>query len=316
MKILSLSEFIPAEICDTVRFNSYTGKRNISHYCGYASDYISQVLEDKTIDGAIYPRSCDSTRIISSYLSSADKFRYQLVVPVRSDEYAVDYFAEQLRDLRNAVENHYSVELGSVETRTNLLNERKHILATQYDRLEEISYKGYIDVIHNDLKRDLVGNSFTELKNIDVKKNKFSHRVYLVGSYLSNTNIAEIIESNGLGIVGDNLPESGRVKGNIVENTTADIFRAISSNILSRRMSPTQNNFEKILSTDIEEIKKLQIEAVIFISQKYCEPYDYLYSVYKKRLDELHIPSLHLSLLNSEDESRVALQVEAFADMI
>ena len=81
MKILSMSGLIPEHICDTVRFTQYTGDRNISHYCGYASDFISQVIQDDTIDGAVFPKSCDSTRILLSYLSDTEKFIHQINVP-------------------------------------------------------------------------------------------------------------------------------------------------------------------------------------------------------------------------------------------
>ena len=70
MRILSLSGFVPEQICDVVRFTQYEGDYKISHYCGYVSDYISQVLNDASIDGAVFPKSCDSSRVISSYLSN------------------------------------------------------------------------------------------------------------------------------------------------------------------------------------------------------------------------------------------------------
>lgn len=81
MKILAMSGFVPEEICDTMRFTQYSGNRNISHYCGYASDFIDQALQDSNVDGVVFPKTCDSTRIIKSYLEEAKKFVYQLNVP-------------------------------------------------------------------------------------------------------------------------------------------------------------------------------------------------------------------------------------------
>ena len=63
-------------------------------------------------------------------------------------------------------------------------------------------------------------------------------------------------------------------------------------------------------------IKSRDIKGVIFVTQKYCEPYDYLYSVYKKMLDVNNIPSLKISLTNSRDEKNAGLLLETFADMI
>ena len=44
MKLLAISGFVPEQICDVVRFTQYGGERNIAHYCGYASDFVSQAV--------------------------------------------------------------------------------------------------------------------------------------------------------------------------------------------------------------------------------------------------------------------------------
>ena len=49
MRILALSGFIPEQICDVVRFTGYEGEYNIAQYCGYAADYISQVINDDNL---------------------------------------------------------------------------------------------------------------------------------------------------------------------------------------------------------------------------------------------------------------------------
>ena len=82
MSILALSGHIPEYIGDIIRFTNYSGDRNIAQYCGYASDFISQVINDDSIDGAVYPRSCDSARIIGSYLEKSGKrfFQFNLLL--------------------------------------------------------------------------------------------------------------------------------------------------------------------------------------------------------------------------------------------
>ena len=68
MRILSLSTLIPEQICDTERFFGYKGKQRISHYCEYAAEFITRVLEDDEIDGAVFPRTCDSSRTLKNYI--------------------------------------------------------------------------------------------------------------------------------------------------------------------------------------------------------------------------------------------------------
>ena len=78
----------------------------------------------------------------------------------------------------------------------------------------------------------------------------------------------------------------------------------------------TKNELKNIIEKDIKEIESKNVNGVIFIIQKYCEPYDYLFSVYIKVLHEMNIPVLKLILADSEDNRKVQLQLEAFADAI
>lgn len=124
MRILALSGFVPEHICDVVRFTGFDGEYNIAQYCGYAADYISQVIKDDSIDGAVFPKSCDSSRIIGSYLSETNKFIYQINIPARQDDLAIRYFAEILKSYTKALKEHYKVSLttDSIERRIELIN--------------------------------------------------------------------------------------------------------------------------------------------------------------------------------------------------
>lgn len=313
MRLLAMSGFVPEQICDVVRFTGCKGERNISYYCGYANDYLTQVLNDPAIDGAVFPRSCDSTRIIKNYLANMDKFIYQITVPACGDEPAIEFLAKEIERYKIAVEDFFQEELNDIPARIHAMNKRNADITDYYKSLEDYSYGDYLRWIHGQMEQPLMEQSETaELSG----KGDIRKRVYLVGSFLTNEHIADLIEENGLGIVGDNLPESGRLVGSYTDENESDIYKAISSDILSRRLSPTQDNFQSIIQRDLQEIRNLKADAVIFLIQKYCEPYDYLYSAYKKELDRRCIPSLKMSLISSMDEKKAALSVEAFAEMI
>ena len=82
------------------------------------------------------------------------------------------------------------------------------------------------------------------------------------------------------------------------------------------RHSPTQNSFRGLISRDISEIEEKNVNGVIFVIQKYCEPYEYLYPVYKKELDKRGISSVKISPDHSEDCAKAVLLLEAFADKL
>ncbi len=313
MKLLAMSGFVPEQICDIIRFTQYTGERNISHYCGYASDYISQVIHDNEIAGAVYPRSCDSSRIISSYLGITGKFLYQIRVPVRQDGMAIDYFADIIKDYKEKIEKHFDIIIQDIEERTELVNQRNKELQEIYENIEAISYVKFLREIHKMLQTPL------KKQQISLPPKRETHidkRIFVVGSFMSNLDVAEMLEETGLAVVGDNLTESSRLFMAPPVLLTGNIYHNIAKNILQRRLSPTQDNFKKIIENDMKIIEEKKADGVIFITQKYCEPYDYLYAVYKKALDEKNIPNTKISLFNTEDLGKARLTIESFADIL
>lgn len=314
MKILAMSGFIPEQICDTIRFRGYAGDKNIAHYCSYASDFISQAIQDNSIGGVVFPRTCDSSRIMKSYLGNLDKFIYQVSIPSRQDELAVEFLGKEIENYKKAIEIYYGVKIDDIEQRIDMLNKRNKAIYQGYQDLERISYSEYIKYIHNMLNMPLKEQKFEN--HLASKSQSMGKRVYIVGSFLTNEELVEIMEESGLNVVGDNLPESGRLAYSPAINSNGHIYENIARSILNTRLSPSQNNFSQLLQFDLNEIENKKVQGVIFITQKYCEPYDYLYSVYKNALNAKGIPLLKVSLADSAELRNAKLSIEAFADMI
>jgi benzoyl-CoA reductase/2-hydroxyglutaryl-CoA dehydratase subunit BcrC/BadD/HgdB len=312
LKILSLSGFVPEQITDTVRFTQYSGNRRIPHFCGYAADYISQVLDDRSIDGAVFPRSCDSCRTLPDYLSDSGKFTYQLNIPPRRDDAAVLFLASRIKDYKEAVERHYGVEISDIAERTNTINKRNSKIADIYNNIADISYSGYLRMIQDMLKKPLS----EEVSAVPENAGNTGKAVYIIGSFMSNINVIDTIENAGLNILGDNLTESKRLFSAPNVDTKDDVFFNIARSILHNKPSPSQSDFTAILKADLDEIKHKGIDGVLFITQKYCEPYDYLFSCYKKMLDENSIPVLRLVLSDTTDNTRFNMAIESFADIL
>lgn len=312
MNILSLSGFIPEQICDTTRFFSYAGRQNISHYCGYAADFISRVLDDPGIDGCVFPRTCDSSRTLESWLADSGKFVYRMHIPARRDGSAVEYLTENIRQYKAAVERHYGITLNDIPKRAQLVNERNRGIARLYDTLPDISYRAYIDLLQSMLRRPLSEQSVPD----NLPAGCGGRPVYLLGSTLCAPKLVSAIEGAGMKIVGDRLTESKRLFSAPPVSTEGDIFENIAASMLHNPASPTHDDFGSILNEDMEEIRRKGVRGVIFITQKYCEPYDYLFSVYKRMLDELSIPALHLTLTNSTDSRCFDTAVESFVDLL
>lgn len=314
MKILSLSGFVPEQICDTVRFFGHEGKQRISHYCRYASDFISQILEDPAIDGAVFPRTCDSSRTIASYLEGCGKFTYSLPIPARRGSSAVSYLADSIRRYKTAVERHYGIKFTDIPERTELINKRNKALVELYDHLLGLRYSAYLDMLHELLQKPLREQQIPA--GLPSCPHPDGPKVFMVGSTQTGSGIIRQIEAAGLHIVGDRLPESHRLSSAPDVPLEGDLFENIALSMLSSMPSPSQDDFSRILAEDKEELLRKQVQGVIFITQKYCEPYDYLFPAYRKMLDGLGIRSLRVTVTGSQGEKEMSLAIGTFADML
>ena len=313
MKILSMSGFVPEQIADTVRFTGFDGSERLSHYCGYAADFISQVREDDAIDGAVFPKSCDSSRSIGSYIDDTGKFIYSMPVPAVKNEGAVAYFAEIIKDYKSKIEQHFGVSISEedIKARDAVISGRNAQIASAYAKLDGLSYASYIREVHASL------SSPYEFNESRINSGNDGKPVFLIGSFLAGVELADSIEKAGLKVVADNMPESGRLASRAgFESSESDIYMKIASEILCTRPSPTQDLFDETIKSDIAELRGKGCKGVIFATQKYCEPYDYLFSVYKKALDDQGIPVLQVQMADSTDGSGKAAVLEAFADII
>ena len=113
---------------------------------------------------------------------------------------AIRYFAEILKNYSKALKEHYKVSLTteSIERRIELINKRNAWIKAAYDRLDRISYYEYLSKIHQLLSEPLEIQAeeieFVETETTDKK-------VYVVGSFLANVEIAETIERLGMKVV-------------------------------------------------------------------------------------------------------------------
>ena len=312
MKILSMSGFVPEAICDTVRFNGFKGDAGFSHYCTYASDYISQVLSDDTIDGAVFPKTCDSSRSTSSYIGESGKFVYPFDVPVVRSYDAISYYAYVIRDYKTAVEAHYGISISEDEIydRFRMVEARNASINSLYESLADgLSYSSYLNAIHENFTKPLAE------QKIETSGQSAGIPVFLLGSYMTNAGIVDSAEKNGLRITGDDLPESNRIAKRAFP-VVEDIYQLVALQVLSSRTSPTQNSYSDRIKETMEEIGKKGCRGVLVVTQKYCEPYDYYYSVLKKALDDAGIPSLKLELDGSLDQNLHEAELGAFASML
>ncbi len=226
---------------------------------------------------------------------------------------AAKYLAAELKDYKSAVENHFGVRLDDIRERSAVINDRNASIAQLYNDLSGISYAAYLGFLHEMLQRPLAEQQVPALLP---RKEAAGPAVFLIGSTLPNVHIAESIERAGLRILGDRLPESKRLFSAPPVSLDGDIYENIAASMIGTAPSPTQDDFKTILRQDLAEIQAKSIAGAIFVTQTYCEPYDFLYKVYRDALNSLDIPILRIRLADSTDSRLSQAALEAFAETL
>jgi benzoyl-CoA reductase/2-hydroxyglutaryl-CoA dehydratase subunit BcrC/BadD/HgdB len=299
MKLISFSNFIPEQIADTVRFVTHQGNFRQANYCKYVQDFISCIAEDTSVDGAVFPNSCDSARSALDYSAhslSTSKYLYQLKHPTVSGSEAVRYFSHSIEQYKESVESYFKTEISAhlIMERTDMLRKRGQYLYALYENIGNISYGEYITQINTLLSHPV--SEWEKYKPTDISPMPAQgrKRVYVVGPFLTNTAVLMQMERSGLKVAGDNLTNSKRLawKNYTCEKDT--LYADIAEHILATNLSPTIENFGVLLEKDLAEIKEKDVKGVVFLCQKFCEPYDYLYVLYRSHLERLGIGSIRV----------------------
>jgi benzoyl-CoA reductase/2-hydroxyglutaryl-CoA dehydratase subunit BcrC/BadD/HgdB len=318
-EILTLSNYIPEEVIDLQRFITYQGSVRINNFCTYVQNFMSRIIDDPGIHGAIIPNSCDSVRIARDYLAEySDKFLFQLKHPLHDDANAVSYLSSEIVRMKDAISRHFDLTIGedAIRDRMTEIDGRNRFLKRVYEHIEEISYHDYLRAVIGCLSARLADWK----KHLDMQFGPSGKgaRVYLVGPFFCDLGIVRAIEKFGLTIAGDYITNSQRLFSGVpAEPRPANIYMDIAGRILSRYPSPTLNNFKRMVSLVMEEIRTKNIRGVIFIHQMFCEPYEYVYPYLLKKIQECGIPVLKLQIENSSNNyGNIETKIETFSNVV
>lgn len=321
--ILCLSNYVPEEITDVIRFNVYEPVLRLESICTYAVNFVSQVIDDDSIDGAVIPNSCDSIRAARDMaLKRTQKFLHQIKHPLRfpADALTITYYSHEIKHYKNHYENHFNITITeeAIENRILLLTKKIAFLKKLYDELPGISYYSYLKAVNESLRTLLPG--WEKKLDIHYPLPGGNKRVYLIGPYLSDLSVIQTIEANNGSIVGDDLTNSKRYfscNGLMPTAKPQNIYETVALRNLAKYPSPTSNNFDYIIKKNLEEIKRKEVRGVIFVYQKFCEPHEYIYPLLKEMLEKEGIPSLKLQMENRNFQGDpLETRIAAFLDMI
>ncbi|MFX0000111.1 MAG: 2-hydroxyacyl-CoA dehydratase subunit D [Candidatus Hodarchaeota archaeon] len=299
-------------------------------HCVWAKNVLEQAMRglNPDIKGVITSHSCDCTnREFDIWVETVDcDFLFYLNVPLKRDKIALNFFLNDLKEMISQIEDKFKIKIHSKEISDaiKLNNQIRKLLkkiseyrnkmilkGSEFHELVKLSQTKDKEKVLNILKEKLI-----ELKNKGSFPEKKMKRILLTGSVIDDTDFLRFLEDKGFQVVTDDLCIGSRYFWNTIEEDK-DPIEAIAEYHLSKPLystkMPSYERFEflKFLA------EKYEVDGVINIAMKFCEPMLYDHPYMNKKFKELEIPYLFIEMLyNREQYKQLSTRFEAFAEMI
>jgi len=299
-------------------------------HCVWARNVLEQALRglDPEIEGVVTSHGCDCTnREFDIWLQSVKiKFLFFLNVPLKRDELSLKFFISDMKELISQMEETFSIEILSENITKAIIqtNKIRKILREISEYRNKSILKG--SEFHELVKKaqisdknevlTLLEGKISELKEKKPFTDKKLKRILLTGSIIDDTELLKFLEEQGFQIVIDDLCIGTRYFWNQIDENI-DPIQALGEYHFTKPIYSTKFPSFKRFDFIEELIGKYQVDGVINLTKKFCEPLLYSNPYFTKKCKELEIPYLFVEMEYSrESYKQLETRFEAFAEMI
>ncbi len=332
VELIRAAGFHPVRIKGTDRESCSANEVLCSNICPYIKAVVDQKIMGNLEDfkGMVFVNSCDGMRRLYDAWIKLDEgkktFNYILDIPKNTDDAAVYYYANLLKNLKEKLESYFTLKIhnddinNSIST-YNVVREKVWIFLQKY-------WSGYIGQsgyeIFSLLKKGVnaVPEKFSSyLSHImkqkgDIRDTRDIPRLFVWGSIMENERIMKVIEDAGAKVVAEDLCNGSRYFDAQVDITSDPILSIASRYIKRAPCSRMVNIFERINNV-LTIMQEKSIHASIYHTLKFCDHNLLDYPVIKKTFHEKNIPLLHLNCdYTLSSEGQIKTRVEAFLEQL
>jgi benzoyl-CoA reductase subunit C len=309
--------------------------------CPFVRNVFDAAMKGKYdfLDGMVLPHQCDSIDRTNDVWSFNLKLPYwhYLNVPHLADDPSIEFMTEILRLLVKSIESFTGNEITdqSITAAVKAHNENRRLVRELYDlRKHEpplISGVEMVKVLVSAMSLpveesiEFIRSVTNEVKGRPAPTQSGAARIMLVGDQIDDVAIMDAVEGTGAQLVMDDLSIGSKMYWNDVD-VTEDPLRGIAERYLRKLKIPTTfvgsgENYEEILEERYghlrDYIKDFNVNGVILLIYKFCDPYGFEVPAMKSFIESLGVPVLYV-----EDEyststlGRLKTRIEAFLEMI
>lgn len=316
---------------ETTKADAYLSRLN----CSSARCILDSALENgyEFSDGIVAFNSCDHMRRMYDnwkYKASSNQYLHFLSIPHHTDEDAVKWFAKELKNFKQSLEEYFEVQITNdkIKASIKIYNEMRDLLRKLYEaRKEEAPKIGGAEVltittaataIPKEEFNKMLKQFLEELPNRESIEGR--PRLILIGSVLDEPDYVKIIEDLGGLVVTDSLCFGTRYFWDMPD-TSKDPLENLANKYLRKspcpRMIDENSNFQAREKFMLKMIKEFHVDGVIFENMKFCDFWSG-----ERYLTEKHFKELGIPILNLEREyftsgiGQMKTRVQAFLEVL
>ncbi|MCK6469840.1 MAG: acyl-CoA dehydratase activase [Candidatus Brocadia sinica] len=332
VELIRAAGFHPVRIKGSEQESSAANEMLCGNICPYIKAVVDQKINGNLEDfkGMVFVNSCDGMRRLYDAWVKLDEgkksFNYILDIPKNTDDAAVFYYANLLKNFKEKLETFFTLkihydDINQSITLYNAVREKVRLFLQKY-------WSGYIGQsgyeIFSLLKKgvNVVPEKFqTYLTNIMKQREGICDtrdipRLFVWGSIMENEKIMKIIEDAGAKVVAEDLCNGSRYFDAQIHISDDPILSIAKRYIKRSPCSRMVNIFERINKV-LTIMQEKSIHGAIYHTLKFCDHNLLDYPMIKKTFHEKNIPLLHLNCdYTLSSEGQIKTRVEAFLEQL
>jgi benzoyl-CoA reductase subunit C len=330
-EIIAVAGLYPLRIIGFWNVSKSPQRSLFNPVCSFVRDVFLAACSDEFsfLRNIVFPNSCDSLKVLRQmweYEIKKPKV-YTLLHPINADDSSVKYFANQLKAFAVEMKKESGVDFTDAELKKTIdkYNQMRGLLRQLYDIRKTNTFMTGADAValmtaglimerdeYNTMLRQIIDEGLQNRRN-----DKNLKRIMIMGPLTDNYALLDKIERFGAIIIDDDITNGSRYCSRDVE-TAGDLYENLARRYLFADPSPTLNSSIK---TDEQAYRRridgLDLQGVIYINQKFCEPHihNYLAKLEILKQRKINVLMLEIEHAGLDTSERDLLRIESFIEI-
>jgi benzoyl-CoA reductase subunit C len=314
-------------------------QNNVTHADAHIQSYVCNLIRSSLdmglkgelgyLNGIVIPYTCDGMRFLFDLWKKSVKheFLHLLDLPlVIKGDLGRNRFHEAIIQFKRCLEEYIgrTISKKALSNSIRVYNENRSLLRELHDLRRKansiisssqeyeaiLSSMSWPKELHSDLLRRILIEAKRMASSFKNMTGQSKVRLHISGSLIKDLKFYDIIEECGGVVISDDLCTGTRYYWDDVEEKE-DPLEAIVDRYVNKVPCPCKYPSEDRHNFLIDSLNRGDVQGVVFVFERYCDPHLYDYPILQKKVRSMNIPTLQIDselILSGEEQLRTRIQ--------